>query len=79
MFPGFGNKGAPTRDPFTITKWTVKERAADQGAGKIPAAVLALTGILDLDGGVWFGMGLVDHLRANLLSQNLCGEISKRR
>lgn len=79
MFPGFGNKGAPHGDPFTITKWTVKERAADQSAGKIPTAVLVLTGILDLDGGVGFGMGLVDHLSANLLSQNLYGENSKRR
>lgn len=34
-------------------------------------SVLPLTGILDLDSGVWLRVGFVDHLGANLLSQNL--------
>lgn len=35
------------------------------------ASVFALTGILDLDGGVGLRVGFVNHLSADLLRQNL--------
>lgn len=42
------------------------------------AAVLLLTGILDLDSGVGLRVGLVNHLRADLLRQNLHRQIDRR-
>lgn len=39
------------------------------------AAVLLLTGILDLDSGVGLRVGLVNHLSADLLCQNLHGQM----
>lgn len=39
------------------------------------AAPLLLTGILDLDGGVGLGVGLVNHLSADLLCQDLHRQI----
>lgn len=46
-----------------------------QRDGKVQAAVRSLTGILDLDSGVGLGVGLVNHLSADLLRQNLHGKI----
>lgn len=63
VFPGFGVRR--------------QQKDQQQTRPQKAAAVLLLTGILDLDSWVRLRVGLVDHLSADLFCQNLHREISK--
>lgn len=70
-----------TRIKTTLHYWQTKEHRETDRSCKLQNFFFffffVLTGILDLDGGVGLRMGLVNHLSADLLRQNLHRETDR--
>lgn len=68
-----------TRIKTTLHYWQTKEhRETDRSCKLQRFFFFFLTGILDLDGGVGLRVGLVNHLSADLLCQNLHRQTDKQ-